>query len=375
MKRLSKKQFKNLIYPLNHEITSHSGSSALLTGSGKTYNRFTTCFHGGFDGFDITEKDPFRNSYMTNGTEVGNYAFYSVKRAIDTIKDPEVVDINLAVLPGITNASLTDHLIDTCEDRADALAIIDIEGDYKPPHENTSTEATNRPDPISAVNTLKGRQINSSYAAAYYPFVQIRDTNANRLLFVPPSVVALGTLAHSEKVRDVWFAPAGFTRGGLSNGAAGLPVTGIKLQLTSEERDNLYSANVNPIATFPAEGIVVFGQKTLQVTPSALDRINVRRLLLLIKKQVSRIAATTLFEQNVQATWNRFAGQVENLLGNIKSGQGLVDYKVILDETTTTPELVDRNILYAKIFLKPAQAIEFIALDFVITDSGASFAD
>ena len=119
----------------------------------------------------------------------------------------------------------------------------------------------------------------------------------------------------------------------------------------------------------------MFGQKTLQVTPSALDRINVRRLLLLIKKQVSRIASTTLFEQNVQATWNRFSGQVETLLSNIKSGQGLVDYKVVLDETTTTPELIDRNILYAKIFLKPAQAIEFIALDFVITDSGASFAD
>ena len=140
-------------------------------------------------------------------------------------------------------------------------------------------------------------------------------------------------------------------------------------------RDSLYSANVNPIASFPAEGIVVFGQKTLQVIPSALDRINVRRLLLLIKKRVSRIAATTLFEQNVQETWNNFSGQVETLLANIKGGQGLTDFKVILDETTTTPELIDRNILYAKIFLKPAQAIEFIALDFVITDSGASFAD
>ena len=136
-----------------------------------------------------------------------------------------------------------------------------------------------------------------------------------------------------------------------------------------------FSANVNPIASFPAEGIVVFGQKTLQVIPSALDRINVRRLLLLIKKRVSKIAATTLFEQNVQETWNNFSGQVETLLANIKGGQGLTDFKVILDETTTTPELIDRNILYAKIFLKPAQAIEFIALDFVITDSGASFAD
>ena len=356
-------------------ITSHSGSAVLLTGSNFGYNRFTTVFHGGTDGLDITEKDPFRNEFMTSATDVGNYAFYSIKRAIDTIADPEVVDINLATVPGITNSSITDHLIDTCENRADALAIIDLEGDYVPSHENNSTEATNRPNPTAVVNNLKSRQVNSSYAAAYYPFVQIRDTDSNRLLYVPPSVVALGTLGSSEASREVWFAPAGFTRGGLSNGAAGLPVTGIKLQLTSEERDDLYSANINPIATFPAEGVVVFGQKTLQVTPSALDRINVRRLLLLIKKQVSRIAATTLFEQNVQETWNKFSAQVETLLGNIKGGQGLTDFKVILDETTTTPELIDRNILYAKIFLKPAQAIEFIALDFVITDSGASFAD
>ena len=119
----------------------------------------------------------------------------------------------------------------------------------------------------------------------------------------------------------------------------------------------------------------MFGQKTLQVTPSALDRVNVRRLLIHLKKEVSRIAATTLFEQNVQSTWNRFAGEVEVFLNDVKSGLGLTDFRVVLDETTTTPELVDRNILYAKVFLKPARAIEFIALDFVITDTGASFAD
>tara|TARA_Y100000296_G_C5014038_1_gene176563 strand:- start:151 stop:594 length:444 start_codon:yes stop_codon:yes gene_type:complete len=147
------------------------------------------------------------------------------------------------------------------------------------------------------------------------------------------------------------------------------------MQLSSRDRDRLYDANINPIATFPAEGIVVFGQKTLQVTPSALDRINVRRLLIFLKKEVSRIAATTLFEQNVLSTWNDFSIRVEQLLNDVKSGLGLTDFKVVLDETTTTPELVDRNILYAKVFLKPARAIEFIALDFVITDTGASFED
>ena len=205
--------------------------------------------------------------------------------------------------------------------------------------------------------------------------MQIHDSLSNSTINVPPSVVALGTISNSERVRALWFAPAGFTRGGLSDGAAGIPVVGVKHHLTSKERDKLYEVNINPIASFPAEGIVVFGQKTLQLTPSALDRINVRRLLIFVKKEVSRIAATTLFEQNVRTTWNLFRSQIDAFLSGIKGGLGLTDYKIVLDETTTTPEMVDRNILYAKVFLKPAQAIEFIALDFVVTDSGASFAD
>ena len=154
-----------------------------------------------------------------------------------------------------------------------------------------------------------------------------------------------------------------------------MSVIGVTHKLISDDRDKLYEANINPIATFPAEGIVIFGQKTLQVVPSALDRINVRRLLILLKKEVSRIAATTLFEQNVDATWLNFSSRVRRFLGSVKSQLGLVDYKVVLDQTTTTPEMIDRNIMYAKIFLKPARAIEFIALDFIITDTGASFED
>ena len=170
-------------------------------------------------------------------------------------------------------------------------------------------------------------------------------------------------------------SPAGFNRGGLTEGSAGLPVPQVRYRLTSKERDSLYEANINPIATFPSEGIVIFGQKTLQVTPSALDRINVRRLMIFLKKEVSRIASTILFDPNVETTWQRFTAQVEPFLASVKSRFGLTEFRVILDETTTTPDLVDRNILYAKIMLKPARAIEFIALDFVITRSGASFDD
>ena len=358
-------------------VTAMSGANFLLTSSNYGYNRFTTVFHGGFDGLDVTEADPFRNSLLSGKTTANSYAFNSVKRAMNLLRDPESVEMNLASMPGLTNTVLTEHLINICEERADALAVIDLENDYIPAEDSNAAENAvgRRPNADSAAYSLKNRRLNSSYGAAYFPWVTIRDTLSDKIVHMPPSVVALGAMSHSERARDLWFAPAGFTRGGLSDGKAGLTVLGTKLHLTSDDRDTLYAANINPIATFPAEGVVVFGQKTLQATPSALDRINVRRLMIHVKREVSRIAATTLFEQNVQETWNNFKGEAETFLGNVKSGLGLTDFKVVLDETTTTPDLVDRNIMYAKIFLKPAQAIEFIALDFIITDSGASFDD
>ena len=185
----------------------------------------------------------------------------------------------------------------------------------------------------------------------------------------------MGVLANTERASDVWFAPAGFNRGGLSQGAGGLTVTGVEQKLTSRNRDDLYEVNVNPIASFPAEGIVVFGQKTLQATPSALDRINVRRLMIFVKRGISRIASTTLFQPNVSATWNDFKSRADSFLADVKIRFGVDDFRVILDDTTTTPDLIDRNIMYAKVFIKPTRAIEFIAIDFVITRSGASFDD
>jgi len=340
------------------------------------YDRFTTPLYGGFDGLDITELEPFRNSLLDDGLgENDSYAYYSVKRAIDTIADPEFVECNLITYPGLTEQTLTTKIVDICEDRGDALAIIDIPYVYTPFTENTESFADRIGTVQEAVSELESRQLNSSYGCTYYPWVQVRDTIKGNLLWVPPSVIALGTFASSEAKSELWFAPAGFNRGGLTGGSAGLPVLGVTQRLTSKDRDNLYEANINPIASFPSEGIVVFGQKTLQTTQSALDRINVRRLMVYIKKEVSRIAATILFDQNVKVTWERFLGQVNPFLSSVQSRLGLTEFKVILDETTTTPDLIDRNILYAKIFLKPARAIEFIAIDFVITRSGASFED
>jgi len=202
--------------------------------------------------------------------------------------------------------------------------------------------------------------------------VQLRDEQSSQLFYAPPSIAAIGTYSSAQQTSEIWFAPAGFTRGGLTDGDAGLPVVGLTERLNSSDRDTLYEANINPIATFPAEGIVIFGQKTLQVTPSALDRVNVRRLMIHVKKEISKMAARLLFDQNVSQTWARFTGQANPFLESIKQRLGLEAYKVVLDTTTTTPDLIDRNM---KIFLKPARAIEFIAIDFVITNAGASFED
>jgi len=355
-------------------LTAMSSSYKQILDEG--YDRFTSPLYGGFDGWDIYEAEPLANARISStDTQYSNYAYNTVKRAIDTCADPEFVETNMMTIPGLTAKNLTKHLVDTCEARADAMAVIDIEDVYTPFTENTNSFQSNVGVVSTAISSLRARDINSSYAATYYPWVQIRDPNTSKLVWTPPSVIALGTYASSEAKSELWFAPAGFTRGGLTQGAAGLPVVNVSERLVRKDRDKLYAANINPIATFPAEGIVVFGQKTLQITTSALDRINVRRLLIYLKKEVSRIAATILFDQNVPATWTRFLNKVEPFLGSVQSRLGLTEFKVVLDETTTTPDLVDRNILYAKIFLKPARSIEFIAIDFVITRSGASFED
>lgn len=339
------------------------------------YDNLTSPLYGGFDGLNIKEIEPFRNSAMDGDNEFNNYAINTIQQALNSVSDPEAIEFNLLAAPGITNTKLTRQMIDVCEDRADALAVIDLSDVYTPFTENTQSFKDRITPPNTTVATLRTRGLDSSYGCTYYPWVQIRDTINSRLLWAPPSVIALGVMAGSEAASKLWFAPAGFNRGGLTEGSAGIPVTGVTYKLTSKERDTLYTANVNPIASFPSEGIVVFGQKTLQITPSALDRINVRRLMIYIKKEVSRISSGLLFDQNVSVTWNRFLNQVNPFLNSIQSDLGLTEFRVILDETTTTPDLVDQNILYAKIFLKPARSIEFIAVDFVVTRSGASFDD
>ena len=355
-------------------VTSASYTDILDAG----YNRFTVPFWGGADGFDITRPDPLYNAFMSpTSTEDTNYVYHTWRRAVDTVTDPEMIDMNLLTAPGLTQASLTEHMIDICEERADAMALIDLPDVYIPPHEQYYSDKSSRigTNPDQAALTLKDRRIDSSYGTTFYPWVQTRDENTGQLVWIPPTVAILGVLGSSEAKTDVWFAPAGFNRGGLTDGAAGIPVVNVSERLTSKSRDTLYEYNINPIASFPSSGIVLFGQKTLQERQSALDRVNVRRLVIYLKKQISILSTQILFEQNVQATWNRFKGLVEPFLANVKTRFGITDYRLILDESTTTPDLIDQNIMYAKIMIKPARAIEFIAIDFVILNTGASFDD
>ena len=359
-------------------IAAANGTQDALRPLTEIVKGFNLPLVGGFDGTNVREANPFNNRVIgTEANASNSYAYASVERAINLISDPEVVEHNLAALPGITNVKLTNKLIKTCESRADSLAIIDLPDVYIPPSQQECSDFSKRlgTTPETSAKDLVKRQLNSSYGATYYPWVKIRDTDNSRDVWVPPSVVALGVMAYTEQEESVWFSPAGFNRGGLNQGNAGIPVLQVSEQLLSRDRDTLYEANINPIASFVSEGLVIFGQKTLQSTQSALDRINVRRLLIFVKKEVSRISSNLLFEQNVRATWVRFTNEVVPFLEAVKTNFGLTDFRVILDETTTTPELVDRNILYAKILLKPARAIEFIAVDFVITNTGASFGD
>jgi hypothetical protein len=281
------------------------------------YNNFTAPLWGGFDGFNVKLADPLYNEGMDSGTERSSAAYYTVKRAIDSVADPEVVETNLITMPGLTNTSLTQHMINICEERADALAVIDLPDVYLPTHEgqyNTLPDKADRINttPQQSATALRDRRIDSSYGCTFYPWVQTRDERTGAAVWLPPSAAMLGVLASSERKAQLWFAPAGFNRGGLTDGAAGIPVSSVTEKLTSKQRDLLYEANINPIASFPSTGIVVFGQKTLQESQSALDRINVRRLVIYLKKEISRISTKILFEQNVH-----FSSRMYKLHGTV----------------------------------------------------------
>jgi len=342
-------------------------SGALVLG----IKQFAAPFFGGTDGVDIKVENPFNNTELSSG-----YAKYSMESAISQVADYYTSRYDLISIPGVTNSAINSLLVRQTEERGDALAIIDMEGIYVSEIDNGNGPADG--SVRTMVSTAEGGSVASSYAAAYYPNVRIADVSSGNgsVLMAPPSVAAIGAIAKSEALSQPWFAPAGFNRGGLAplGGSGGANVVGTLEHLSKADRDDLYNVNINPIARFPATGdTVIFGQKTLQPTDTALDRINVRRMMIYLKKRIGGIADQFLFEQGVKATYDRFKATIEPILSEVRSQYGITEYKVVLDESTTTPDLQDRNIMYAKVFVKPAKAIEYVVIDFVVTQTGVEF--
>jgi hypothetical protein len=355
------------------------------------YDKFTVPFWGASDGFNIRVPDPMYNNGIGTSTEAGSSIYYTWNKAIALTRDPESVDMNMLLAPGLTNTGLNNKITEVCTNRGDSLGIVDLASVYIPTHEVYYADKSSRvgTTPVAVANNRAvGTPQNSSYGCTFYPWVQTRDANTGQLVWVPPSVAMVGVIASSEKRTKLWFAPAGFNRGGLTDGAANIPVVNVSERLTSDDRDTLYAAGINPIASFPGSGVVVFGQKTLQGESSALDRINVRRLMNYVKKSIAVLANQVLFEQNVEATWNNFRGLVDPFLSNILTQHGITNYELAVQSDADIPPellattgqtdqdwLIDQNILYAKIKIQPARAIEFIALDFVVTRTGVGFND
>jgi len=353
----------------NSSLTATSGSQSMLD---KNIKQYIAPMFGGFDGLDITKLEPFNNTDIGSADST-SYTYYTLNKTLDMASDAETVEMDLLLMPGINKVELTNKMISVCDERQDSLAIIDLESAFTPVGEATPANI-GVGSTTAVITAARSRNFNSSYAAAYHPWVRVRAKGQSIIADCPPSVAACGAIARSQALSAPWFAPAGFNRGGIGQlgGSAGPNVTSLTETLNKANRDDLYQIDINPIARLQGE-FVIFGQKTLQQTPSALDRINVRRMMIDLKKKIGRIANTILFDQNIQVTWNKFKNKSERVLSKIKAGGGITEYKIVLDSSTTTPSLQDRNIMYAKIYIKPAKAIEFIAVDFIITRSGVQF--
>jgi hypothetical protein len=324
------------------------------------YRRFSVPFQAGFDGFspsrtvllggDIINSNT-QGFDLTNANSTGSVAY---KRALDAVANPDNFDLNLLVVPGVLYSQhpyIAQAAIDLCEQRGDCFYLLDLD----------RLQAT-----ISEVTT-KAEELDTNYAAVYYPWVRVLDTNTNKYMWAPPSVVLPEVYAYSDNVGAEWFAPAGLNRGGIPG------AVGVKTRLNQAQRDELYESKVNPIAQFPGQGITVWGQKTLQRRASALDRVNVRRLLITVKKYIASSARYLVFEQNTEATRNRFLNIVNPYLAGIQQRSGLTAFRVVMDETNNTPDIIDRNILVGSIYLQPTRTAEFIKLDFNILPTGATF--
>lgn len=344
--------------------------------------KFTTVPYGGFDGWDpYRDQRTNENTYAINGTKgqlggpngTGVFAsypltngqdgitsdYYAYLEGILTFNNPEAVNINVFATPGIdtlNNSNLVEETIEMIEtDRADSLYIVTT------PDVDSAGDILTEEDVVSDLEDL----YDSNYTATYWPWIQVNDTENNVYIWLPPTRDVVRNIALTDNIAFPWFAVAGVQRGDVNCIKA-------RKKLTLEERDTLYEGRINPIATFASEGIKIWGNKTMQVADTALNRINVRRLLLQARKLISAVSIRLLFEQNDDVVRNQFLNLVNPILDNIRAERGLTDFRVTVDNSS---ESIDRNELCGKIYLKPTRALEFICVDFVLTPTGASFDD
>ena len=344
----------------------------LSSSTTRRYMKFSFFLQGGFDGTNIlnSEKAQLTNRAAVwemddanqGGTAGSTVA--SFRKAIDVMAEKADVDIKLLAVPGMRDEAITDYAIDAVEDRFDAMYIMDIE--EKAVNNDLMIDySTQKPSVNLTVEELNSRNLDSSFAAVYFPDVVITDPALGTNVQCPPSVAVLGAFSLNDSMAHPWFAPAGFSRGALKS------VVETQVKLSRTNLDTLYESDVNPLAAFPhTPGVVVWGQKTLQRAQSALDRVNVRRLLIEIRREVRTVGNGLLFEPNREETLGRFSAAVNPILQRIQQQQGLDKFKVVIDTTTTTQADIENNTVRGKIFLQPTRTVEFISLDFVVTNAG-----
>jgi hypothetical protein len=340
-------------------LTGYTNAAGTLID--KSLLKFTVAPAGGFDGWNKYRQyenlyEEFTDAYLDNVN--------SFKAGIDLMASPEEVDINLFATPGIdfsNNDSIITYALEIIEDRADTLYIIDS------PRLTVGTEKGTADEAVSILESLG---IDSNYATTYWPWVQMQDPTSGKYTYQSPTFMVVRSMAYTDNVAAPWIAPAGELRG-----LAPANVVRADVKLKKTDRDTLYQGRINPIATSIQVGVKIDGQKTLQVRQSALDRINVRRLLLQVRRLVAAASQTLVFEQNDQTLRDQFLARVEPILLQIQNQRGLTAFKVVMDDSNNTNETIDRNTLVGKIQLKPTRTAEFIDLTFQVLPTGASFED
>lgn len=337
----------------------------------KAVSKFTVYMQGGFDGVRIFNADASQltnqaiveeMNYTNRGTSTGPTVSAYIK-ALELLGDKTDTDIQLLTIPGIRHRYVTDNGLNTTQDRFDAMYIFDIE------ERDVNNALVSDPSQMISVNLtsldFSSRGLNSSFGACYFPDVSIRDTFNNEEVRVPPSVAVIGAFSKNDAVGFPWFAPAGFTRGVLPT------VTEPSVRLRKENMDALYSVNINPLVSFPnSSGPVIWGQKTVLARQSSLDRVNVRRLLIALRREVKSVADKILFEQNKEATLARFSQLVNPIFKRVQDQQGLDSFKIAIDTSTTTQADIENLTIKGKIWLVPTKTLEYLSVDFTLNNRG-----